>query len=269
MPDEDGLPTREEIASLPRTARVAFAARCARRVLPLYTELFEEATAEQKQAVTQAVEMAEFWSANAEPDRPPRNVLLHAAHTSRAVFTANSFFAFADAVFAAAAAADAADAAATNHATATYAAAATYNAAAAAKAVAARAGVIRAMWTDFALLTEASGFWTDETPVPPAFFGPLWPEGVPEGWPAENADDLSMELEIEVPDDATDEEVKAKVREVLSHADGLYRARGYGGLKVDDLEVLEEVSEETEADETDVDLTPDTGVELTAKGGAA
>jgi hypothetical protein len=27
--------------------------------------------------------------------------------------------------------------------------------------------------------------WTDDTPVPPAVFGPLWPEGPPDGWPAD------------------------------------------------------------------------------------
>jgi hypothetical protein len=27
--------------------------------------------------------------------------------------------------------------------------------------------------------------WTDQTPVPPRVFGPLWPQGPPEGWPAE------------------------------------------------------------------------------------
>jgi len=25
--------------------------------------------------------------------------------------------------------------------------------------------------------------WTDDTPVPPKFFGRLWPHGEPEGWP--------------------------------------------------------------------------------------
>lgn len=36
------LPTEEEIALLPRWARVAFAARCARRVLPLYLHFWPE-----------------------------------------------------------------------------------------------------------------------------------------------------------------------------------------------------------------------------------
>ena len=28
-----------------------------------------------------------------------------------------------------------------------------------------------------------TGGWTDDTPVPPWVFGPMWPTGVPEGWP--------------------------------------------------------------------------------------
>lgn len=32
-------------------------------------------------------------------------------------------------------------------------------------------------------LCETQG-WNDATPVPPEVFGPFWPEGAPEGWPA-------------------------------------------------------------------------------------
>jgi hypothetical protein len=42
-----------------------------------------------------------------------------------------------------------------------------------------------AMRRDLELLLEtarAKG-WTDATPVPPEFFGPLWPDGPPKGWP--------------------------------------------------------------------------------------
>jgi hypothetical protein len=39
---------------------------------------------------------------------------------------------------------------------------------------------------DFHFLLERSQQenWTDETPVPQTLFGPLWPQGVPEGWPS-------------------------------------------------------------------------------------
>lgn len=29
--------------------------------------------------------------------------------------------------------------------------------------------------------------WNDDTPVPPDVFGPLWPHGAPDGWPADEA----------------------------------------------------------------------------------
>jgi hypothetical protein len=51
-----------------------------------------------------------------------------------------------------------------------------------ANAVTAMASAIR--W-DFELLRSAAALegWTDETPVSQDFFGPLWPEGQPSGWP--------------------------------------------------------------------------------------
>jgi hypothetical protein len=39
MPHKAGIPTKGEIAKLPRWARVAFAARCARRVQPVFTSI--------------------------------------------------------------------------------------------------------------------------------------------------------------------------------------------------------------------------------------
>jgi hypothetical protein len=47
------------------------------------------------------------------------------------------------------------------------------------------AAVHQAMADDLNLLrsTAAKEHWTDATPVPPEFFGPLWPDGPPEEWP--------------------------------------------------------------------------------------
>jgi two-component system response regulator HydG len=47
-------------------------------------------------------------------------------------------------------------------------------------------------------------------------------------------------LEIEVPDDATDEDVLEGVRELVDAADQLHRAHGGHGLKVESIEVTEE-----------------------------
>ena len=53
------IPTEEEIGELPLHAQVAFAARCARRVLPLFKYYWPEAPMEHIDAVEKAVEVAE------------------------------------------------------------------------------------------------------------------------------------------------------------------------------------------------------------------
>lgn len=48
-----------------------------------------------------------------------------------------------------------------------------------------RLALIKAMRADTELLLAAAERekWTDDTPVPPEFFGHLWPFGAPKGWP--------------------------------------------------------------------------------------
>lgn len=55
----DTLPTEEAVAALPALARVAFAARCARRVLPLAEGYFRGRDPQLDDAVVQAVGLAE------------------------------------------------------------------------------------------------------------------------------------------------------------------------------------------------------------------
>ena len=96
---------------------------------------------------------------------------------------------------------------------------------------------------DFDLLLAASEEfdWTDGTPVPPEFFGPLWPEGEPEGWPRpEPTDDHHSEppvlkLEIAVPegmDSAATQAFDAKVAELLAAMSAFDAAMGGHGLKI-------------------------------------
>jgi hypothetical protein len=97
---------------------------------------------------------------------------------------------------------------------------------------------------DFELLLVASELekWTDETPVPQEFFGPLWPDGEPPGWPVteEGSENDQLVLQVEVPDDASDDEVIGKVKELVDQADSLQRAYGGHGLKIDSLEAYGE-----------------------------
>lgn len=64
---EPKLPTREDIAKLPRWARVAFAARCARRALPLFKQHWPAAPDVHLRAVELAVSVAEHAAAGGVP----------------------------------------------------------------------------------------------------------------------------------------------------------------------------------------------------------
>jgi hypothetical protein len=72
MADKVKLPTKKGIAELPQWARVAFAARCARRVLPLFKHFWKDAPQKHVVAVTRAVELAERSAAEAKYNDPGR-----------------------------------------------------------------------------------------------------------------------------------------------------------------------------------------------------
>lgn len=196
-------PTEEELTGLPIWAIVAFAARCARRVAPVY-DTWNGSTDSGRQAVASAIGAAERAAATAghrpglyrayaaDAERVPsaahaRPAAMAAANAAYAAF-AVSYIARgsrgdgngrsdaerAAAGFAAANAANAANSAANAAATAIRAEA--YRAA--------REKIVAAMWLDYSLLTSTTAIqrWTDATPVAPDIFGPLWPDGEPVGW---------------------------------------------------------------------------------------
>lgn len=190
-------PSEKEIRRLPRWAQVAFAARCARRVQPLFQAGWPKAPAEHVEAVKRAIRIAETGAAGTTRAGAVA-VAASASAATRAVSAASG-----QARLSAASAAYAADAAAVASTTAAFsadasvvaasarasaAASAAFSAGEAARAVhgaVAETGVIRAMRADLDKLQAVAKQegWTDETPVPPEFFGPLWPEGEPPGWP--------------------------------------------------------------------------------------
>jgi hypothetical protein len=196
------LPSSTELRTLPRWAQVAFAARCARRVAPIYRYLWPDAPQADQTAVENAIRVSESAAGSA-------------------AFTADAFAPYAFAAFAAAAAAAVTYAAA-------VAKAAAYAVKAAAAAYAAKAAVVDAaaaarymaeaaatddnnivgvkintlIRRDFdALLSWArNNSAADSTPCPPVVAGPLWPEGVPKGWPALPTPQR-FGLTIQVPDE--------------------------------------------------------------------
>lgn len=96
---------------------------------------------------------------------------------------------------------------------------------------------------DFELIRAAAAAekWTDETPVPPEFFGALWPFGVPNGWPKDEKETRQeMLIELVVPEDISDEDLDALVLRHVLAADELHAAAGGSGLRVDAVEVYRE-----------------------------
>ncbi len=173
---EPTIPTVEEVAALPRWAQVAFAARCARRVLPLFRAFCPPVLAERFAAVERAMSVAAASAAVA-----------HADASDDAVYTAaaDAAIAAADVEVAHLAAGASANAARAAAIAASSADASDY--ASAAALAAARAGAAAdAIRLDFGTLQETArqNRWDDNTPVSPAIFGPLWPNGPPPKWPS-------------------------------------------------------------------------------------
>ncbi|HVK17520.1 MAG TPA: hypothetical protein VM533_11280 [Fimbriiglobus sp.] len=187
-PPNTSLPTQEEIAKLPRWARVAFAARCARRVMPLFMHFWPNAPEEHIKEVADDVEAAEQYARKAAPAIDFNDAVVAALAARMTKFPLAAVVARAaaraiqsakdghvddnarEAAEAADAAAEAADAAA--------------EAADAARILGGIRPIIRRDFDHLARLAQWQ-HWTDDTPVPPEVFGPLWPEGPPAGWPAD------------------------------------------------------------------------------------
>lgn len=73
-----------DISSLPHWARVAFAARCARRVLPVFDANWGDASAERRNTLTIAITCAENSAANGAPDENLKGAVLNALITAGA-----------------------------------------------------------------------------------------------------------------------------------------------------------------------------------------
>lgn len=166
------VPTEKEIDLLPCEAQTAFAARCARRVQPLLKHYWPEAPEKHIEAIEKKITAAE----SSQP-------------CSNSKLCAEAFSAASAAVDYARTARDASALAADYAAyAAAYICVSTVNVVAVtvfAAEAAGLGGVVEAIWRDYSLLKAAceSEKWDDEHPVPPEIFGPMWPDGAPEGWP--------------------------------------------------------------------------------------
>lgn len=184
-PDRPLIPTAEEIARLPRLARAAFAARCARRVLPACRYFRPDDPEESTQVCSWVVTEGERAGAG-EPvaDSGPG----HQADEWAALISAHLATKYDSATFAVGLALDVLDAA--------LSAAKSADPAQVARAAQNAVGLLTfrttvrtarlVLWVrrDFDRLARlaAEQNWTDETPVPPTVFGPLWPKALTPEW---------------------------------------------------------------------------------------
>lgn len=200
-PPNATLPSEEEIAELPRWAKVAFAARCARRVLPLFLHKWPDATQSYVAQLAWVVEVSEKSASLAgvgEDWVPPAGAVTCLAYVCDAVINADRNRARAVEVIVATGVAitkfkDRAEDIFDPH-LGTIVSVITHNA-----SVAVASGIATSRETygpavmvadatirrDFDHLANLSdwGRWTDETPVSPDAFEAMWPGGMPPGWP--------------------------------------------------------------------------------------
>lgn len=228
------LPTEDEIAKLPRWARVAFAARCARRVLPLFLigRPFPH----------------ERWYSSQDPQWSLSQAERSAAAGASQVTSQSGYFEAASHIYQDE---NPADAAAHNSANAAaYAAAdagdnsrplrAFFAMNYAARAAQGNTRLLADCRRDFDLLARlASTYgWTDDTPVPPEVFGPLWPEGKPAGWPddPELPKRTDIALEAVVSERATETMIEDEVVNLFLAMNRFHIARTGQSLTVEDFQ---------------------------------
>ncbi len=244
-----GIPSEDELSQIPRWARVAFAARCARRVAPLAAEI--EST-EHYAAMRRAIEHSE----NAAAAGIRADVPALASEMRRAADTVGLRPALGavDAAHCAILEAMVDPARLSEYRNYVHSAARGAQFAFEHGNLAWIEPGARAMRRDFELLkaTSETERWTDETPVPPEFFGAVWPApwGTPEGWDANRPQvpppRQELLLEFAVPDDTPAHEVDRLVREFVRKASELHVMAGGSGLKVDALHIWSPATVEAE-----------------------
>jgi hypothetical protein len=168
-PPNTTLPAEEEIAKLPRWAQVAFATRCARRVLPLLTGMNPKQLNHFRPRVLMAIDLAERTASGQRFDAQVVVNEVEALNGAVADYEQSSVIAATKA-----AAYSAMGDLKTVNLAVSYAGSASEE-----------ENLVLSIRRDFDHLANLAKWshWTDDTPVPPEVFGPLWPEGPPNGWP--------------------------------------------------------------------------------------
>lgn len=235
------LPTPEEIKALPSRAIVAFAARCARRVQPLFLKgplepSFRVARVFEK-AIIFAERFAQFGSffevvggfaqtleetfGDLDSNRAHADLPKYALNAPAAAMLAFQSFSTGAASIDAAAltAVRAADSCSPSE-------------------VEMRHKIVQAIRSDFNLLLIKSKRqnWTNDSGVPSYFFGTMWPDGEPAGWPVPATKHFEVDifagsaravgLTVTAPPDADTDDVIEYAQRLVAAMDRLYRAIG-------------------------------------------
>lgn len=235
MAELDFTPSAQEIMSLPHWAQIALVARSARRLQPMTGVLFssgKRATEPAVEAVIRSIEVSAASGRSATPE-----AIEFSTGTSEVLSEA---------------------AACLNEGLRSLKVPLSESAVAASHSVmhailalsnlvdnAIRTENLLGIRLDFELLRQVAleEKWTDETPVPPEFFGPrrfysaLSPFGPPSTPPKDFASQARMPeitLEFEVPDNVDPNEADAAIGQIIEALSDLHTAMGGSGLEIAD-----------------------------------
>jgi hypothetical protein len=177
-PNRPLAPTEAEVAQLPRWARGAYASRCARRLLPLLNVAASGLNADQKQAVRAVVRAVE-QSAIGDLMALKSAMIKSAAQTLKQFAENVGSFCESNNAIRSALAAARLEACQTAQLTV-----ATLQRLATTRTL--RFALLPRRDFDHLLKVAKKGKWTDDTPVSPEVFGPLWDRTPPSWWQDEH-----------------------------------------------------------------------------------
>lgn len=241
MANRESTPTREDLLLIPRWARVAFAARCAERVYPVFTEWMKkrwpkELTSQQteaRNAIDIAVASARSGRAVkgrvvSSPLAGSMQMLSSEMMDERATLAYNLATLAGSTVFLTPTQDDAKHVAAIGYRTLFVGSGDDRE-------------LLRAsMWSDYdrllELATEES--WTDECAVDPDWLGPLWPQGKPKDWPGTHSPSAqlpAMQFEFIIPaglDATARAEFRSRVAQFYASLSAAHVMMGGTGLRI-------------------------------------
>jgi hypothetical protein len=246
MAEESQLPSERDLQKLPRWARVAYAARSARRAQPLFTLAWPSVPEMHVEAIERTIALVEISTREGRA-----NDVLSRAGSGIVDFFDQDAFALnrlGRIKFAVSNAADAALFGAINKGhfaeerKGRYAADAARFSVRALEAIQPRlplsdVPMIAAAVRDFELLLQLSreDGWTDDSPVDLDLLGPLWPDGEPEWWPEEplllGETPPVLSLEFALPVQMDEDQAAEAISSFIEGCSELHYAMGGTGLR--------------------------------------